>query len=750
LNFLLNPNFQLSPVPYNPIASSTKTEFEIGKIKFDISSDGAITYFNGNKIMLSAQLGQIFHFSESIPTELPSFNGSIHDLPPPEEGNEHTVTSSDGLDSPTNQPIKPYYISQSFKVSNNQGLFGLGQHRDGILNWRNCEIQLCQYNTNISVPIILSTEGYGIIWENLGESVYRQQKDEMSFFSNRADGIHYWIIAGKSFDEIIAGYRTMTGAAPLFPKWGYGFIQSRNRYWTRQEVMDVVARHRELRLPIDVIVIDYVYYGRHEVGSHRFDEDFFPNPQSMIEEFHDKYKVKLLLSIWPTISDKADTYSEFKSKGFLLNCMACGATFYDALNDKAGKAFWRIIESRLLSLGVDAWWLDASEPENLTQYRKIRTALGDARSFANIYSLQHTKHLFEGQKSVKPNARVFILTRSSFIGQQRNAAAAWSGDIPTTFEELRLQIMAGLNFCACGLPYWCTDIGGYKGGWAKSPLYRELFIRWFQFGTFCPILRSHGRRFPRNRKGLNEIWAYGNRAMNIIRNFLDLRYRLMPYIYTLGWKITSEGYTMMRLLAFDYPDDSNTYSITDQFLFGPSLMICPITTRFQRSRLVYLPAGEWFNFWTGKKHQGSQIIQTPAPIKQIPIFLKAGTILPMGPMLQYTHEIPVELQEYELRIYVGADGAQTLFFDDGTSMDYEKKKYLEIQFIWENSPKRLIWRIIHNQFLPTNTTLKFKYLTVSESQGTGIYSTNLDKKKPPQLLEISLSIERGSLELKEQ
>ena len=565
----------------------------------------------------------------------------------------------------------------------------MGQHRDGIINWRNCEIQLCQYNTNISIPIILSSNGYGIIWENLGESVYRQEKDEIWFYSNRADAIHYWIILGSTFDEIIRSYRHITGTAPLFPIWGYGFIQSRNRYWTRKEVTDVVARHRELQLPLDVIVIDYVYYGKHGVGSHRFDEAFFPDPKAMIAEFHEKYHCKLLLSIWPTIADFADTYPEFQSKGYLLDCMACGATFYDALNEEAGKTFQHTIETRLLPLGVDAWWLDTSEPENLAQYRKIQTALGDARSFANIYSLMHTKHLFQGQKRMKPDLRVFILTRSSFIGQQRHATAAWSGDIPTTFSELKLQIIAGLGFCVCGLRHWCTDIGGYKDGWSKSPKYRELFIRWFQFGCFCPIFRSHGRRFPQNRKGPNEIWAYGKRAMKIIRVFLNLRYRLMPYIYDMAWKVTSEGYTMMRLLAFDYPEDHRVHNITDQFLFGSALMICPITARSQRSRSVYLPSGTWFDFWTGKEYNGQQTIPAAAPLHQIPIFVKAGTILSLGPILQYTQEIPLEAQKLDLRIYPGADGTQSLFYDDGVSMQYEAKKYLWIEFTWVDSLKIL-------------------------------------------------------------
>jgi alpha-D-xyloside xylohydrolase len=575
---------------------------------------------------------------------------------------------------------KPLKISQSFHITLEEGIFGLGQHRIAKTNWRDVHLDLGQKNTFVTVPFLISTKGYGIMWEQTARSEYDAKGDQITFTTDRASTIAYWILVGGTFDELIRQYRQLTGKAPILPRWAYGFIQSRNRYWTRDEVMGVVKRHRAKHLPIDVIVIDYVYYGHWGVGSHRFDEDAYPDPAGMIQEFHDTHHVKLLLSIWPTFSPDADTFPAMRDHGYLLDCAAKRDRFYDPFNEVAGKAFWKLLQDRLFVAGVDAWWLDASEPDDPVGFRTASTAWGPGADHANVYSLLHTKHVHDGQRNAAPGQRVFVLTRSAFLGQQRHAAATWSGDILPTWEEFQKQVASGLNFCAAGIPYWCTDIGGYRGGWARDPWYRELFVRWFQWGAFCPIFRSHGRRYPRNRKGKNEIWAFGRRATRIMREFLNLRYRLMPYIYSSAGKVYHEDDTMMRLLAFEYPLDPAVHGITDQFFFGHALMVCPVTSPRKRSRQVYLPAGTWWDFWTGERFTGPCTRTMPAPLDRIPILVKAGTILPLAPVMQYTTEKP--WNPLELRVYPGADGEASIYFDNGLDYGYEHGESQWLSISW--------------------------------------------------------------------
>lgn len=616
---------------------------------------------------------------------------------------------------------KPFKIGQRFLTDTESGLFGLGQHQQETLNWRGQNLELGQHNTIVSVPVLLSTAGFAIIWENLGESFFSEKDGSIQFKSTRAEALHYWIIVGSNFDDLISKIRSLTGPAPMYSKWGYGFIQSRNRYWNWNQVFEVLEKHRALKLPIDVIVVDYIYYGKYGVGSHKFDEEDFPNPEQMIQKLHHEYDVKLLLSIWPTFAEHADTYDEMKKAGYLLKCKALGGWFYDPYNPDAGEEFWKLLNDRLYSLGVDAWWLDASEPDDEETFRNIDTYFGPGLDYLNIYSLLHTSHVYNGQLEENSADRPFLLTRSAFIGQQRHATATWSGDVRAKWDDFRKQIPSGLNFCATGIPYWCTDIGGYKGGWCKNPLYRELFIRWFQYGTFCPIFRSHGRRWPLDRKGKNEIWSYGRRAISITRDFMNLRYRLLPYIYSTAWKVYSEGYTMMRMLPFDYPEDQNTFDINDQFLFGPSLMVAPVTRLFRRKRDVYLPGGIWYDFWTGERYESGKdgrVVRVKSPLNKMPIFVKGGSIIPLGPIIQFTGQ--TETQTLEVRVYPGTDCSFDLYFDDGESRDYINGGHSTVRLSWSQQNETMTADVKANNYFQEPTELNFKIYVVKNRHQAGI------------------------------
>jgi len=372
----------------------------------------------------------------------------------------------------------------------------------------------------------------------------------------------------------------------------------------------------------------------------------------------------------------------------------------------------------LYDKGVEAWWLDSSEPldfygeEQGPMLEGAHTALGSGTRYANMYPLMETRAVYEGQRATTDKQRVFILTRSAFLGQQRNAATAWSGDIAPDFATLRRQIPAGLNYSMSGLPYWTTDIGGFQGGDPNDPAYQEVFVRWFQYGTFCPIFRTHGARKA------NELWSYGPRAQQILTTYDKLRYRLLPYIYSLVWKVTSEGYTPMRALVMDFPGDRNALDILDQFMFGPALLVNPVTRAGATTRSVYLPAGSnWYDFWTGASLQGGQTVEAAAPIETVPLYVRAGSIVPMGPELQHTSEKPAD--PIELRIYRGADGKFTLYEDDGESYAYEKGEHATISLLWNDASQTLTIGARVGNFPGIMRNRTFNAVLVGQDHGVG-------------------------------
>jgi len=502
--------------------------------------------------------------------------------------NPRTMTSAEVMGE------KTFNAEQRFKLTQGEGIFGLGQHQDGYMNYRGKEIILVQTNTVAVNPFLISTNGYGILWDNYSKTIFNDDADGMSFRSEVADQVDYYFIAGETMDEIIAGYRFLTGPAPLFGKWAYGYWQSKERYVDGKELVGTVEQFRRRQIPLDNIVQDWRYWGENEYwSSMKFDESIFPEPRKMIDRLHNELKVHLMISIWPALGVRTDIYRELKAKGFIYPPQHWSSGYlYDAYSKEARNIYWKHIKNGLISKGVDALWMDGTEPELSDQHtfdlseKYIKqfgtTALGTMARYLNTYSLMTTKGAYDGFRRDFPEKRAFILTRSAFAGQQRNAAVTWSGDIASNWEVFREQISAGINFCMSGIPYWTHDIGAFfpsgRGGLypegCKDPAYQELYVRWFQFGAFTPVFRSHGTGTPR------EPWQFGEPgywAYDALLKYDHLRYRLLPYIYSMAWKITSEGYTLMRGLPMDFSHDKNTYSIDNQYLFGQAIMVTPVT-----------------------------------------------------------------------------------------------------------------------------------------------------------------------------
>jgi alpha-D-xyloside xylohydrolase len=532
-----------------------------------------------------------------------------------------------------------------------------------------------------------------------------QEKSTFSFASEAGKQISYYFLYGNNMDNVIANYRFVTGKAPIVPKWALGFWQSRERYKTQDEIISTIDEFRKRKIPIDNIVLDWSYWKEAEWGSQEFDASRFASPDSMIQQLHNQYKAQLMISVWPKFYEGIKAYNDFYNNGWLYprnvadrqrDWIAQGyiSTFYDAFNASARKGFWELINQKLFKKGIDAWWMDASEPDilsNVSPAKRILqitpNALGTGAEFLNAYPLQNAKGIYEGQRATSKNQRVFLLTRSAFAGSQRYAATVWSGDIGSTWDDMKHQIAAGANFSMSGLPYWTMDIGGFvvpekfeKQDTAYLEEWRELNARWQQFGAFVPLFRAHGQ-FP-----FREIYHIAPEQHIAYKNFLfydQLRYRLLPYIYSLAGAAYHQDYTIMRGLVMDFADDSNVLNINDQYLFGPSFLVNPVYQFKQRNRNVYLPKCKgWYDFYTGQFFEGGKTIAANAPYDQMPLFVKAGAIVPFGPDLQYTTEKKADT--IQLHIYTGADGQFILYEDEGTNYNYEQGKFATIKFDWDD------------------------------------------------------------------
>jgi len=752
-----------------------------------------------------------------------------------------------------------YKVSQVFDAQENEAYYGLGQHQQGLVNYKGRRVDLSQYNTEIGVPFLISNKGYGILWDNYsitkagdireyqplsamrlfsktdnegwltanyalrtapdkvlltrsiseisqnwltdqhkfpanikmqdavvnyegaiaanqgglyqlqlkyagyvkvwfegklvadywrqawnpgaaiidlkleknkkskikiewmpdgGESYFgltclppvpEALENTFALTSESGAAVNYYFIHGDNADQVISGYRQITGKAVLMPKWAMGFWQSRERYKTQDDILSTVKEFRDRKIPLDNIVLDWSYWKQPEWGSQQFDPARFEAPEEMIKSLHDQH-VNLMISVWPKFNKGFDIYDDFDKNKFLYkrniedgrrDWIGTGYqnTFYDAFNPKARTAFWNLMNKRLYSKGIDAWWMDATEPdmhsnESVEVRKELMTPTyeGSSTTYFNAFPLQNAKGVYEGQRKVNPNNRVFILTRSAYAGLQRYAAAAWSGDIASRWDDMKNQIGAGINFSLSGMPYWTMDIGGFsvekryeeaKG--ADLEEWRELNTRWYQFGAFVPLFRVHGQ-YP-----FREIYNIAPETHPAYKSMLyynKLRYRLMPYIYSLAGNSYQEDYTMMRGLMMDFPQDLKASNLNDAFLFGPSLLINPVYTYKDRNRNVYLPAGQgWYNLYTGKYFKGGQEIKAEATYERMPVYVKEGSILPTGPELQYTSEKAAD--PLTLFVYTGKDASFSLYEDEGTNYNYEKGAFSTISFNYSEKGKSL-------------------------------------------------------------
>ena len=567
--------------------------------------------------------------------------------------------------------------------------------------------------------------------------------DKWALTSEAGEKIDYYFVYGKNTDEVISGYRSITGRATMLPRWALGFWQSRERYKTQQEIEQTVDEFRKRKIPLDNIVLDWSYWKEDAWGSQDFDSSRFPDPSGMISKLHNQYNAHFMISVWPKFYEGIDNYRLFDEKGWLYkqnikdrqrDWIGKGyvSTFYDAYNADARKLFWNLLDKHLFSKGVDAWWLDATEPDILSnasiEHRKELmnpTALGPSTQYFNGYALMNASGIYEGQRQAKPDQRVFILTRSAYAGIQRYAAATWSGDIASRFDELARQIPAGINFSLSGLPYWTTDIGGfyvedkYDQPAPQGPAlqeWRELNTRWFQYGAFCPLFRSHGQ-FP-YREVFNIVPENSTEYQSMLY-YNQLRYRLMPYIYSLAGATYHHDYTIMRGLIMDFGADTAVRNIKDQFMFGPALLVNPVYSYQARSRALYLPANTgWYDLYKGQFTNGGQHITAAAPLERMPLYVKEGSILPFGPALQYTGEKAADT--VTLYVYTGKDAQFTLYEDEGLNYNYEKGQFSRIALSWNEAKQTLSIGAAEGTFPGMLQQRTFRIIKISKDKAKGL------------------------------
>ena len=577
-----------------------------------------------------------------------------------------------------------------------------------------------------------------------------EERGQLSVWSEMAKDMDYYFIAGKNADEIISGYRTLTGKAPVYPKWVLGFWQSRERYKTSGEIEETLSEFRKRQIPIDNIVQDWNYWKEDQWGSHQFEASRYPHPQAMLDSVH-AMGGRFMISVWPKFYCNTANYKEIDKKGWMYHQAVVDdihdwvgpgyvGSFYDAYDAGARKMFWRQMDENLFTKykhGIDAWWMDASEPNvrdcTPMWYRKALsgpTALGTTTEYFNAYSIVNADAIYNGQRSVAPNQRVFLLTRSGFAGEQRYSTATWSGDIGTRWEDMRAQMTAGLNYSMSGLPFWGMDQGGFcvenryvkaqqdyeKTGVESEDLkeWRELQARWSQFGTFIPLFRVHGQWPTR------EIWNLAPDNHPCYQSFVyydKLRYRLMPYLYSMAGWVHLKDYTMMRGLMMDFNGDREVENIKDQWMFGPALMACPVGYYKARNRSVYFPkASGWYDLYTGEYIQGGQRLVVDAPYERIPVFVREGSIIPFGPEMQYSDERPADV--ITLYVYAGRDGQFQLYEDEGTNYNYEKGKYATIDITYNDAAKTLTLGKCNGSFngMLKNRQFHIVYVTKDKAQ----------------------------------
>lgn len=724
------------------------------------------------------------------------------------------------------QGEKCYSIEQGFNSPADEFLYGCGQFQDGYLNIRGLSRRLTQVNTQISIPIIISNKGYGLLWHNYGltdfnpsdqriilkslgvekkaETVnvtstegnkseirkdadfagditvsesgrysilldvsqsmarswqlsidgksvisfknywlppttstivflekgvhhlttignlkdkptvyYHKIADETVFRSPVADAIDYVVFSGNA-DKVISAYRDLSGRAPLMPLWSLGYIHCRERFSSQQQLLENAKEFRNRHLPVDMIVQDWQYWGKYGWNAMKFDEADYPDPAKMVGDLH-RMNMRLMVSVWSKSDPKSEVGQEFTKNGYYIP----NTQWIDFFNPKAADCYWKNFSKNLLMpYHIDAWWQDATEPENDDLVgRKINNGTTAGERFRNVYPLFVTKTVYESSRRDVPDKRVFILTRSAFSGQQRYAAAVWSGDIGADWETMRRQLTGGLNYSVSGLPWWTFDAGGFfrmGNGQYTNTAYHEQLLRWFEMATFSPLQRVHGYMSQ------TEFWRYGNQVENIALRYLTLRYRLIPYIYSQAAAITFHNSTIMRPLVMDFSHDTKALSRDNEYMFGPAFLVAPVLKPSVDKWNVYLPQNKagWFDFWTGNRVNGGQTIKTNASLSTIPLFVRGGSIIPMGEKIEYTAQSKNDT--IEIRLYKGADATFNLYEDEGTNYNYEKGKYTTISFHWDERSHSLTIDNRQGDFSGMLKERYFNIVTVDSSKGQGI------------------------------
>ena len=638
--------------------------------------------------------------------------------------------------------IQTHSCATTFQSPDAEGLYGLGCHPEDSLSinykGRNQDLAI-KYLTG-AIPVLLSTKGYGLLWDNYAESKWygaEKNNTQFTYVSESGKMVDYYFFYGPSFDQIINSYRNVTGKAPMYPKWAFGLFQSQDRYKTQDEVLAPAAAYRAAHIPVDAIVQDWYYWYPLPIGSHVMEPKAYPNPKAMVDQLHDQH-FHAMISIWPCFGSGTNNFNALKAAGNLTSVtwdnflVHTRDTYYDAHSPAAREMYWdQARDSLIKRMGWDAWWVDQCEPdtEDPNDRKRAKFYTGQGIDYFNTYSLMHTEGLYAKWRRDIPGKRIYLLTRQTFAGQQRNGATLWSSDINTTFPTLKNQVPQAINTCSSGTPYWTSDIGGYlsrssEGGvpdWTK-PSMRELFTRWFQFGCFSPIMRIHGRG---ERALFSKNWDENTRS--ILMKYDNLRYRLLPYNYSLGAKVTMDNYTIMRSLAFDFREDTAVYSIPDEYMFGSAFLVSPVTQQLYtvegvdnttKTRKVYLPKNiAWFDFWTGKQWHGGQTIDASAPIDIMPLYVKAGSIVPMGKEMEWATQKPADT--IELRIYPGADASFTLYEDANDTYNYEKGEYATFTFSWNDKSKMLNISPRKGSFPGMLEKRIFNVVMVGEGKGIG-------------------------------
>jgi len=645
---------------------------------------------------------------------------------------------------------KTYTVFQSFLLDKDEAIYGLGQQQQGKMIKRNLKLNMIQGNTDDYVPFFISVKGYGLYWDNYSPTLFVDSPDETSFKSDVGDCMDYYFMYGVNADGVIAGMRDLTGQAPMFPLWTFGFFQSKERYKSQDEVVGVVKKYRDLGVPFDGIIQDWQYWGNNYLwNAMEFLNVDFPNPKKMIDDVHN-LNAHMLISIWNSFGPMTKQYKELDKIGALMDFQTwpqsgsekwppmkdypSGVRVYDPFNPDAREIYWKYLNKGIFSLGMDGWWMDSSEPDHLDfkpSDLDNKTYLGSFRKVRNAFPLMTVGGIYDHQRALSSDKRVFILTRSAFAGQQRYGANTWSGDVTASWDALKNQITAGLNFSLSDIPYWNSDIGGFFLSRFRKKLddagYRELYARWIQFGAFCPMMRSHGADAPR------EIWQFGKKGDKVydaIEKYINLRYLLLPYIYSASWDVTANQSSMMRALMMDFPKDKQALDINDEYMFGKSILVCPVTTPMYskdtnedfgpvKSRELYLPKGsDWIDFWIGNKFNGGQKISKETPLDIMPLYIKAGSVLPIGPKVQYALE--KKWDNLEIRVYEGGNGQYTLYEDENDNYNYEKGTFSTITFSWDDAKKVLTINDRKGTFPGMLAERKFNIVKVAAGNGIGM------------------------------